>query len=164
MSVDPRRSETSSRSDLWIAPRPGSDVALAYGVMFWLVKEGFVDENFVERWTVGYDRLLEEVEKWTPERVQRVTGVPGDVVRKLAHLYGKRRPSVTLIGFGMQKSVMGAEAVRAVSLIPALLGIHRGFYYSNSKGWLVDFEYVSGLRFWKPSRVVSQVGVADFYR
>ncbi len=162
VSVDPRRSETSSRSDLWVAPRPGSDVALAYGVMFWLVKEGFVDENFVEKWTVGYDCLLEEVEKWTPERVEKVTGVPGDVVGRLARLYGERRTSVTLIGIGMQKSVMGAEAVRAVSFIPALLGIHRGFYYSNSKGWLVDFEYVSGLRFWKPSRVVSQVGVADF--
>ncbi len=161
VAVDPRRSETCARSDLWVAPRPGSDVALAYGVIYWLVKEGFVDEGFVEKWTVGYDRLLREAEKWAPERVQRVTGVPGDVVRKLARLYGERKPSVTLIGFGMQKSVVGAEAVRAVALIPALLGIHRGFYYSNSRGWLVDLEYISGLRFWKPSRIVSQVGVAD---
>lgn len=161
VSIDPRRSETSSRSDLWVAPRPGSDVALAYGVMYWLVRDGFVDEGFVERWTLGYDRLLGEVEKWGPERVEAVTGVPGGAVRRLARLYGERRPSVTLIGLGMQKGLAGAESVRAVSLIPALLGVHRGFYYSNSRGWLVDLDYVSGLRFWRPSRVVSQVGLAD---
>ena len=144
VAVDPRRSETAEKCDMWLAPRPGTDVALAYGVMRVMVDEDLVDREFVEKHTYGYEHLVEELSKWGLDRVERITGIPAREVRRLARLYGELKPSTTLIGFGMQKSLGGGEAVRAVSLIPALAGMHRGFYYSNSPAWLVDKAYLTG--------------------
>lgn len=160
VAVDPRRSETAEKTDLWVAPRPGTDVALAYGVMRAMVDEDLVDREFIEKNTYGYEHLVEELSKWSLERVERITGVPSRTVRELATLYGTLRPSATLIGFGMQKSLGGGEAVRAVSLIPALAGMHRGFYYSNSAAWLVDKSYLTGEKMARNRPlVVSQVAL-----
>ena len=160
-AVDPRRSETARLADLWLAPRPGSDAALAYGIAYQLIRRGYVDEDFIEKWGYGYEAYRERALQWDPGRVEEATGVEQRLVERLAEAYGERKPSATLIGFGAQKTVMGAETVRAVALLPALLGIHRGFYYSNSGAWLVDLGYLTGeaLSPRKP-RVVSQVALA----
>lgn len=161
-AVDPRRSETARNADLWLSPKPGTDVALAYGVARYLILGGYVDEDFIEKYTYGYERFREEALKWTPERVRKTTGVSKEKLEELAELYGERKPSATMIGFGMQKSLAGAEAVRAVSLIPALLGIHRGFYYSNSMGWLVNDAYLTGEALARRRhKVISQVRLAE---
>ncbi len=159
--IDPRRSETAERADLWISPRPGTDVALAYGVARHLIEEGYVDLDFIREWTEGYERYVSKVMEWSRSRVEELTGVEWSDIEELGEAYGSFKPSLTLIGFGLQKSLQGAEAVRAVSLIPALLGLHRGFYYSNSRGWLIDIPYLTGERWRKPSRVVSQVSLGS---
>ncbi len=161
VTVDPRRSETAKRSDLWVQPRPGTDVALAYGVAREIIESGFVDLEFVSKYTLGFEAFREEALKWTPERVEQVTGVPSATVKSLAEAYGSLKPSITLIGFGVQRSRNGAEAVRIVSLLPALVGIHRGFYYSNSRGFYVRVDRLTLEDKYKPSRVVSQVALAD---
>ncbi|UNQ73835.1 molybdopterin-dependent oxidoreductase [Infirmifilum sp. NZ] len=160
-TVDPRRSETAKRSDLFVQVKPGTDVALAYGVAREIIEMGLVDEVFVARYTYGFEEFKEEALRWTPERVESITGVPPSTVRKLAESYGALKPSVTLIGFGVQKSRQGAEVVRAVSLIPALVGVHRGFYYSNSRGFYVNYSALTLEDTYRPSRVVSQVALAD---
>lgn len=160
-AVDPRRSETAARSDLWLAPKPGTDVALAYGVAHCIVRGGYVDWEFVSRYTSGFEEFKREVEKWPPERVERVTGVERGLVEELAAMYGELKPSITFMGFGFQKSRLGAEAVRAVSLLPALVGLHRGFYYSNSRGFQASIARLTLEDKYKPSRVVSQVALAD---
>ncbi|ABL79026.1 molybdopterin-dependent oxidoreductase [Thermofilum pendens] len=160
-AVDPRRSETALKSDFAVHPRPGTDVALAYGVINYLISEGLYDEDFVERYTVGFEELRREASRWSLSRVSGVTGVGEKDVARLAELYAELKPSTTFIGFGVQKGVNGAEAVRAVSLIPALVGQHRGFYYSNSRRWLVDLAAVTGERHAPPGRVVSQVALAE---
>lgn len=160
--VDPRRSETVSRADLWLSPRPGSDVALAYGIANYLIERGHVDLSFVRQWVSGYEEFRREAAKWSLDRVGEVTGVEKGLIEELGEAYGVRKPSATMIGLGLQKSRWGAEAVRAVSLIPALLGLHRGFYYSNSRGWLVDLQYLTGEKLCgRRVRVVSQVALAD---
>ncbi len=160
-AVDVRRSEVAAQSDLWLRPAPGTDVALAYGVARAMIVNGWVDGEFIRQWTVGYEQFREEALRWTPERVESLTGVPRRLVEELARLYCERRPSITFIGFGVQKSAHGAEAARAVSLLPALAGVHRGFYYSNSRGWLFDVSEITGEKLAKPSRVVSQVSLAE---
>jgi len=163
VAIDARRSETARSADLWLNPRPGSDVALGYGVARVIIEQGYVDTDFIERWTVGYRDFVAEVMRWTPARIEEVTGLEWAKVESLGALYGKLRPSATMIGFGVQKSVNGAEAVRIASLIPALLGYHRGFYYSNSRGWLVDTQYLTGEKLVeKRPRVVSQVALAEY--
>ncbi|MBI4858806.1 MAG: molybdopterin-dependent oxidoreductase [Candidatus Riflebacteria bacterium] len=159
--VDSRRSESARTADRWLAPRPGSDVALAYGVARVLFETGGVDLDFLSRHTVGQHELRREIELWTPDRVSEATGLAWTEVEALALAYRERRASATMIGIGFQKSDGGADAVRAVSLIPALVGLHRGFFYSNSSRGFVDGALVEGRSLVsRPAPLVSQVALA----
>jgi len=160
VAVDPRQSETAKSADFWVQPKPGSDVALAYGVMKHLVDDNLVDLHFVRKHTHGFDKLKEQLSLWTVGSIENYTGLKWKEIAKLAELYANMKPSVTMIGIGMQKSLHGAESVRAISLIPALIGLHRGFYYTNSKGWNVDLSYLNGQSLTdKKIKVVSQVAL-----
>jgi anaerobic selenocysteine-containing dehydrogenase len=158
--VDPRRSESVEVADLWVSPRPGTDVALAYGIARCLIEGGYIDKQFISAWTTGYDAYREEAMKWTPERVESTTGIAWTQVKELARLMGEGKPGSVMMGIGLQKSAQGAEEIRAVSLLPALLGQHRGFYYTNSRSRFVDYGYLSGEKQsgggW---RTVSQTGL-----
>ncbi len=159
VAVDPRQSETAKSADFWVQPKPGSDVALAYGVMKHLIDNNLVDFDFIHKCTYGFDRLKDEVHQWSVDSIQECTGLKWNSIAKLAELYASLKPSVTMIGIGLQKSLYGAESVRAISLIPALIGLHRGFYYTNSERWNVDFSYLNGQGLTdKRIKVVSQVG------
>jgi len=129
--VDPRESDTAELANLWICPKPGTDVALAYGLAHYLITNNMIDLDFIEKHTHGYEMYREEALKWAPERVQQVTGVSWEGVEALGELL-RDSPTVFMIGLGLNKSLTGAESCRAVSLLPALLGEHRGFYYTNS--------------------------------
>jgi anaerobic selenocysteine-containing dehydrogenase len=160
VSVDPRRSETSESSDLWINPRPGSDVALSYGIARYLIEHNKVAEKFIEEWTIGYDKFRLEAEKWTPKRVEEVTKLAWKKVEELCEILVQKTPVAFMIGLGLNKSSYGAESTRAVSLLPVLLGQHRGFHYSDSNGRFVDWEYINGSKISsRKSKVVEQVCV-----
>ncbi len=160
--IDPRNSETAQQADLWLQPRPGTDVALAYGVMSHLIRRQALDENFLRDWTLGVDALQAEAAQWTPERVERVTGVSPAQLDALGDLYRTYRPGATLIGIGLQKCDFGADQARAVSFIPALLGQHRGFYYTNGSAFYTDDDIIAGKTLTgKASPVVPQVGLAE---
>lgn len=158
--IDPRRSETAKAADIWLNPRPGSDVALAYGLSRYLIEHDYVDLAFVEEWSYGYELFKKEVLKWAPGKVEETTGLRWGSVEELGEYYGRHKPSATMVGIGLQKSLHGAEAVRAITLIPALLGHHRGFYYSNSRGWSLDIPYITGESLTnKKAKIVSQVAL-----
>lgn len=159
VSVDPRMSETSELSDLWLNPVPGSDVALAYGLANWLIKNDKVDLGFIEKWSSGYKVYKEEAMKWGPGKVEKLTGVKRERVEELGSLLASNSPAVFMIGIGLNKSAVGAESVRAVSLLPALLGLHRGFYYSNSRGrYIGDLSLSNKIT---GSKIVSQVSLGE---
>jgi len=165
VAVDPRESETARDADLWIQPWPGSDVALAYGLMDYLIKKEYVDLDFLREWTQGFEQLTEEAARWDPVRVTNVTGVEWDLVAQLGEAYDKLSPSATMIGIGLQKNDQGADQVRAVSFIPALLGLRRGFFYSNSQSLSIDHERISGRSLSdKAPQIVSQVALADLVK
>ncbi len=158
--VDPRGSETARRADVWLRPRPGSDVALAFGLARCLIEGEYVELDFIEERTYGYDDFREEVLRWTPNRVEEFTRVNWERVEELGEMYGYNLPSAMMIGLGLQKSIFGAESVRAISLIPTLLGQHRGFYYTNSGGRFLDFPNLTGEGLAKQKRrVVNQVSL-----
>jgi len=160
INIDPRESETSKSSDLWISPRPGSDVALAYGVAHFLIKNKGLDHDFLESYTVGHSEYIDEVLKWTPERIEEITGVEWSQIEELGEILINNRPVVFMVGFGLQKSEQGAEASRAVTLLPALLGVHRGFHYSNAYYRNVDWSHINGQKLSKEgSKVVNQVSI-----
>ena len=157
--VDSRESETAELANLWLCPKPGTDAALAYGIAHYLIINDLVDHEFIQKCTHGYEKYREEVLKWTPERVTKVTGVSWEGIEELGSLL-KEGPSVFMIGLGLNKSLTGAESCRAVSLIPALLGAHRGFYYSNSRGRYIGETSGASLTEKKP-RVVSMISLGE---
>ncbi len=156
--VDPRRSESTEMADLWLYPKPGTDVALGYGLANHLITGGYADAGFIASFTYGYEAYRDEASKWTPERVEQVTGVSWEGVKELGDLLVGHSPPVFMMGLGLQKSATGAEAVRAVSLLPALLGQYRGYYYTNSRGRFVGDVSGGGLAE-KIPRVVSQISL-----
>ena len=160
--IDPRRSESAAAADLWLQPRPGSDVALAYGIARLLIHNGRTRPEFLAKYTMGYADYAREAETWTPERVEEETGVPASDLAAFTSLYGAAGASALVLGLGFQKSRQGAEMVRAAGLLPAMVGLHRGFFYANSQGYAVDEETLSGRSLVSPERagpVVSQVAL-----
>ena len=123
--IDPRRSRTAARADWHVAPRVGTDAALALGLMHVLVRDELADREYLGRQTVGFDRLEREVlPRFAPGRVAAVTGLPAADIERLAHLYGRARAPYIRIGFGMSRSAQGGQAVRAVACLPAVVGAY----------------------------------------
>jgi anaerobic selenocysteine-containing dehydrogenase len=162
VSVDPRKSETAQTADLWIQIRPGSDVALVYGILKYLIENDLIDRDFITTYTCGIATLKREVKKWTEEEIETLTGVKWEDIIQLGKLYTGKKSQVTLIGIGMQKSIYGSESVRAVSLLPAVVGVHRGFFYSNAQGFPIDYSYLTGESLTNnPSKFISQVAAGS---
>ena len=123
--IDPRRSRTAAQADWHVAPRIGTDAALALGLMHVLVRDGLADREYLARQTVGFDRLEREVlPRFGPDRVAAITGLPRADVERLAHLYGRARAPYIRIGFGMSRSSQGGQGVRAVACLPAVVGAY----------------------------------------
>lgn len=158
--VDPRESESAESADLWISPRPCSDVALAYGIANYLITNNSVDLNFIKKYTFGYEAYKQEALHWTPDMVKKVTGVNWNQIENLCFML-RESPSVFMIGIGLNKSLSGAESCRAVSLIPALLGQHRGFYYTNSRGLKITGDIYGSTLTNRPPKIVSMVSLGE---
>ena len=125
VAIDPYRSATAEKCHVHIAPLPGTDAALAFGLMHVLIRDGLVDRDYVDRYTVGYDALAARAQEWPPERAAAVCGITGDEIVSLAHDYGTMRPAAIRLNYGMQRVHGGANAVRAVACLPALVGAWR---------------------------------------
>ncbi len=123
--VEPRRSLTAARADWHVRVRVGTDAALALGVMHVLARDGLCDRDYLARQTIGFDRLEREVlPRFSPDRVARITGVSAPDVERLAHLYGRARAPFIRLGEGMSRSHQGGQAVRAVALLPGVVGAY----------------------------------------
>jgi len=123
--IDPVRTRTAQKADWHIPIRPGTDGALALGMMHVIIDEGLVDVHYVEKYTVGYAELKERVREYTPERVSQISGVPAADVRRLAREYATVQPSVIRIGVAIERHAGGGQTVRALSCLPALVGAWR---------------------------------------
>ena len=162
VTIDPRWSKTARASDSWIQVKPGGDVALAYGMMKCIIEEDFTDHAFIQEFTHGFEHLKREVSRWSIKAIEENSGVSWGTIHKIIDHYAHRTPSVILIGIGMQKNIHGAESVRAISLIPPLLGIHRGFFYTNYQGWKIDIPYLTGQGLTESSpHIISQVALGS---
>jgi anaerobic selenocysteine-containing dehydrogenase len=159
-SVDSRKSPTAQAADLWVQPRPGSDVALCYGIARHLIAAKGIDLEFIYRHTTGFEAYAEATNGWTSQKVQQATGLDDEKIARFAELLMDRQPAAFMIGFGLQKSLQGAEAARAVSLLPALRGRHRRFHYSNGAAARIDWPMITGSGLTdKPGEAVSQVEI-----
>jgi anaerobic selenocysteine-containing dehydrogenase len=123
VTVDVRDTEASARSDETMRIRPGTDAALALGMMHAIVAEGLHDREFVARYTVGFEALAAHLDRHTPEWAAGITGVDAGRIRALARRYATTRPAMILVGgSSMHKGSHGWQGARAVACLPALTG------------------------------------------
>ncbi len=120
--VDPRFTPTAAKADLWLQPRPSTDVALAMGVVKILIEERLYNKRFVDEFTVGFDQLAEHVRTIELEKVEAITGVPVDLIKRAARLISAGNRTVVKEGNGLDQHINVVQAVRGVALTTALLG------------------------------------------
>jgi anaerobic selenocysteine-containing dehydrogenase len=120
--IDPYKTRTAALADWHIAIRPGTDGALALGMMHVILRDGLEDRAYIDEMTHGFDKLAELVRDYTPERVAAWTGMTAAEVAELAREYATTRPAAIRLNYGVQRSENGGTAVRAVAMLPALTG------------------------------------------
>lgn len=123
--IDPRKTETADKCHQHIALLPGTDAALALGIMHELIRNDWLDQDYIDRYTTGWPQLLERALQWSPERVAQVCGITPDEVRELAQAYGSIQPAAIRLNYGVQRVRGGGNAVRAIVSLPALTGAWR---------------------------------------
>ncbi|MFN0317534.1 MAG: molybdopterin-dependent oxidoreductase [Burkholderiales bacterium] len=123
--IDPISTRTARKADWHIRIRPGTDAALALGMMNVIVTENLTDRDYIDKYTVGYDELAQRASEYPPERVAEITGLPAADIRKLAREYASTKPSVIRIGVAIERHASGGQTVRALACLPALIGAWR---------------------------------------
>ena len=142
IAIDPYRSQTAEKCHEHVALLPGTDAALALGMMHVLIAEDLVDRDYIDRHTIGFEALKVRAAEYPPDRVAQICGIAADTVTALARAYGTTRPAVIRLNYGMQRHAGGGNAVRAVACLPALVGAWRdpagGALLSSSGTYPVD--------------------------
>ena len=123
--IDPVRTRTAALADRHFAIHPGSDLALALGMMNVIIGENLHDADYVDRYTHGFDALNKRVAEYPPERVAALTGIAAEDVVQLAREYATTRPAAIRLNYGVQRSDRGGAAVRAITALPAVVGSWR---------------------------------------
>ncbi|WP_322880909.1 molybdopterin-containing oxidoreductase family protein [Pandoraea sputorum] len=169
IAIDPYRSLTAEKCHQHIALLPGTDAALALGMMHVLIAEDLVDHEYIARHTVGYSELKDRVRRYTPARVAEICGIPEETVTTLAREYASAKPAAIRLNYGMQRARGGGQATRAVACLPALIGAWRdpagGLLMSTSGYAPVDAAAQARpdlrARQDKPARVVNMSAIGD---
>jgi len=120
--IDPYRTRTAACADWFLPINPGTDAALALGMMHVIINENLYDADYVARYTVGFDELREKVQAHSPEQAASWTGISASDIVKLAREYATVRPSVIRLNYGVQRSEGGGMATRAVAMLPCITG------------------------------------------
>ncbi|WP_313951288.1 molybdopterin oxidoreductase family protein [Accumulibacter sp.] len=142
IAIDPCRTATADKCDQHIALLPGTDSALAFGLMHVLIRDDLLDHAYIARHTLGFDALRERTLTFTPARVAEICGINEAEVEQLAHDYGSIGPAAIRTNYGINRTAGGGMALRAVSCLPALTGAWRhpagGVLLSSSGNYPVD--------------------------
>ncbi len=123
--VDSYASKTAKEADWHIAPKPGTDGALAMAMMNVIIAEGLIDQDYVDNYTVGYKELAERAKTRTPKWAEKITGIAAEDIRKFAREYATTPPAAIRLGVALERSYGGSQAIRAVTCLPALIGAWR---------------------------------------
>jgi len=119
---DPRFTRTAAHADEYVRFRPGSDVALIWGILWHVFENGWEDKEFIRTRVWGMDQIKEEVAKWTPEEVERVTGVPGSQMKRVARTMANNRPGTVIWCMGGTQHTNGNNNTRAYCVLQLALG------------------------------------------
>lgn len=127
--IDPRKTETADKCDEHIALLPGTDAALAFALMHELIGNDWLDQDYIDKYTLGWEQLKARALEWSPEKAAEVCGINAEQIRSLARDYGgfakKGEPVAIRLNYGMQRVRGGGNAARAILCLPALVGAWR---------------------------------------
>jgi len=123
--IDAFASRTAKEADWHIAPKPGTDGALAMAMINSIIEQGLVDQDYVQNYTVGYDDLAARAQDRTPEWAEQITGIPADDIRQLAREFATTQPAAIRLGVALERHYGGGQTIRAVTCLPALTGAWR---------------------------------------
>ncbi|MFM9836172.1 MAG: molybdopterin-dependent oxidoreductase [Methylophilaceae bacterium] len=123
--IDSYASKTAKEADWHIAPKPGTDGALAMAIMHVIIEEGLQDQDYIDNYTHGYKELAARAKTRTPEWAEEITGISAADIRKLAREYATTPPAAIRMGIALERNYGGSQAIRAVSCLPALIGAWR---------------------------------------
>ena len=142
--VDPRLTNFASKADLWLQLRPGTDCALALGMLNVIINNKLYDREFVEKWCFGFDELRQRVQEYTPEKVSEITWVPVQQIIEAAEIWSRSKPGCHYHRVALNQIGNSFQACRAVSILTAIVGnidIEGGNFFSSfPRGYKTDFH------------------------
>jgi anaerobic selenocysteine-containing dehydrogenase len=166
VAIDPWRSQTAEKCHQHVRLMPGTDAALALGMMHVIIGEERCDRDYVERHTLGFEALRERVREYPPEKVARICGIAADEIVTLARDYAGTRPAAIRVNYGLQRHAGGGMAIRTIACLPALVGAWReaaggvvlstADYYSFDHGTLERPDLLRG-----NPRTINQSALGD---
>ena len=142
--VNPYKVKSADMANLFLQPTPGSDAALALGVMHIIINNSLYDKEFVEKYTEGFEALSIRVQEYPPEKVEEITEVKKDDLVEFAKMYASHNPSFIYAGSGMQHHTNGGMMIRTISCLPGLVGAWKypggGIFYPTSEAFPINWE------------------------
>ena len=120
--VNALQTAAAKRADIWLRPRPGSDLALALGILNVIVNERLYDQDFVDKWTVGFDALESHVQQYSPDKVAEITWVPAEDIVAAARLFAGYRHTCLWNGNASEDTYNSTQCARAFAIIQAICG------------------------------------------
>jgi molybdopterin guanine dinucleotide-containing S/N-oxide reductase-like protein len=171
--IDPYKTRTAQCADWYLPINPGTDVALALGMMHVIINGGLHNADYIAKYTLGFDQLQARVQDYPPERVAKWTGISAEDICKLAREYATSRPAAIRVNYGVQRSENGGMAVRAIAMLPCITGSWKevggglqlstsGTFLSLDRAMVERPDLMSRSPLGRPARVVnmSELGKA----
>jgi len=134
--VNTMKTEAAAIADVWLQPRPATDLALALGMLNVIVNEELYDQAFVNQWTVGFDKLREHVQQYPLQEVEQITWVPAEKIAEAARLFARVKPACIKAGNAMEDNLNSVQFSRAIAIMDAITG-HLGI-----PGGIIDVEEI----------------------
>jgi anaerobic selenocysteine-containing dehydrogenase len=132
--VDPTRTPTADKADVFFSVKPGSDAALALAVAGILIREELIDHVFIKKYVKGFDEFKHSL-LITPDEAEKITGIPAVNIHELAGLIGKGGPVTFIPGYGLQRHLNGGQTIRSILSLAVITGNigkpGSGFNYAN---------------------------------
>jgi formate dehydrogenase major subunit len=120
--IDPRLTRTAAHATEYVRLRPGTDIPVLYGMMWHIIHNGWEDKEFIAQRVYGFDDVRKEIEKWTPDEVERVSGVPGEQLKRVAEMFATQKPATLIWCMGQTQHTVGTANVRASCIALLLTG------------------------------------------
>ena len=163
--IDPIRTRTAQQCDEWLPIRPGSDAALALGMMHVIFARGLEDRDYLEQHTLGHEAMRARAAEWAPARTAAVTGLSEAVIVSLAERFGRAKAAFIRVNYGLQRHAGGGMAVRTIACLPAVTGHWRraggGIQLSTSANFQFNKAALERADLGPPARTINMIRLGD---